>query len=62
MGVVGREGVEVTQLTQATLNVGHVDLHIVLEAAVEWRTAQLQTEEGFKWDHGKSHQQSIVRI
>lgn len=35
MGVVGREGVEVSQLTQATLNVGHMDLHIVLEAAVE---------------------------
>lgn len=35
MGVVGRKGVEVPQLTQATLNVGHMNLHVVLKAA-EW--------------------------
>ena len=32
VGVVGSESMQVSQLTQATLDVGHVDLHVVLEA------------------------------
>ena len=31
VGVVGSEGVQVAQLTKATLDVGHVDFYVVLE-------------------------------
>lgn len=33
VGVVGRESVQVPEPTQAALNVGHMDLHVVLKAA-----------------------------
>lgn len=33
VGVVGREGVQVAHLAEAALDVCHVDLHVVLEAA-----------------------------
>ena len=35
VGVVRSKSMQVSQLTQATLDVGHVDLHVVLEATGE---------------------------